>query len=117
MSAVKKLYIVSKQFYDHLQQPFPDEEARESYIEKVDDFLDKREELMKELPGDYTEAEKKLGAEIIKLNKRINTRLAQLKQQIQTDINGLKQKKKTGMKYENPYDGPTADGVFFDKKK
>ncbi|WP_062050187.1 flagellar protein FliT [Bacillus sp. JCM 19034] len=79
--------------------------------------MQKRESLLKKVDGaSLSSAERKLGDEIIKLNKQLNEHLEQIQMEIKRDLASLEEKKKTGRKYENPYDGPTSEGIFFDKR-
>ena len=119
MSGVKELYLLSKELYDHLLVPFPiDDAARDEYVDKITAVLDKRENVLTKLGtgAEFSEVEKKLGQEIVKLNNEINPKLEKLKSDIRGNIAELKAKRENGQKYENPYDGPTIDGVFFDKR-
>ncbi|SDO45189.1 hypothetical protein [Alkalicoccus daliensis] len=118
MTNLRELYASTRALYDHLLEDFPKEdEKRDNYIEKVNQLLDQREQLMTSLQPPSTSGEKKVAQEIFRLNKEIQEKLKTNQQRIQTDINQLNQKKNTGRRYENPYDGPTPDGVFFDSKK
>ncbi|WP_096202439.1 flagellar protein [Bacillus sp. FJAT-45350] len=120
MSGVKELYLQSKELLDHLESPLPkDDDERDVYIEKINDLLDQREVSLKKIgdSSNLSTSEIKLGEEVLKLNKEINPKLAFLRNQIRIDISALKAKKEKGQKYENPYEGRTVDGIFFDKRE
>lgn len=116
MSAVKSLYLVSKQLYDLLQVEIK-QEYRDSFILQVEELLGKRHLIIEEIKPPYSPDEKLLGAEVVKLNKVIDEKLAQLKQDIQLDLNQLKKTKTSTNKYTNPYESVSSDGMFFDKRK
>ncbi|PYZ92814.1 flagellar protein [Salipaludibacillus keqinensis] len=117
MSVLHDLHQLTKQLHDHLAEPLPKDEGREAYIETIDSYLGKRQALLNQLKRPEGEEETKLANELIEMNERVNERMQAVQGEIRMDINQLKKRKSTGKKYENPYDGPTADGVFFDSKK
>ncbi|WP_100405447.1 flagellar protein [Bacillus solitudinis] len=118
MSVVKELYFETKALNEFAGQPFPKEDdERDAFIEKLNADIEKREGLIEQVNvDDLNDGEKKLGQEIVKLNQVLNKRLEQIHQEIRANLTQLKEKKNTGRKYENPYEGPTTDGVFFDKR-
>ncbi|MFD1736753.1 flagellar protein [Bacillus salitolerans] len=117
MSSIAKLYDATKVLYDHLQQ-LPDEDSREPYIEQINDMLDKRDVIIKEVKAPSTDEERELGTEIQKLDHDIRIKLKTLFNQINMDLNKLKKQKNTHQKYTNPYAATSnMDGTFFDKKK
>ncbi|MCL7746698.1 flagellar protein [Halalkalibacter alkaliphilus] len=118
MSVVKELYIQTESLYEFAKQALPkDNDERDQFIAEVDERLAQRDHFINRIDfSKLSEAEKKLGQEILKLNKRLTERLEQIRAEIRANISDIKKKKETGLKYENPYDGPTSDGVFFDKR-
>ncbi|MDG5786661.1 flagellar protein [Evansella sp. AB-P1] len=116
-SVLKEVHEITKELHDHLILEFPKDEGREEYIEKIEKLLGMRESLMQQLDRPNGEEEVMLAQEILEMNKIVNVRMNAAFGVIRMDINSLKKRKQTGLKYENPYDGPTADGVFFDSKK
>ncbi|WP_280769530.1 flagellar protein [Salipaludibacillus daqingensis] len=117
MSVLSDLHQITKELSDHLSEPLPKDEGREEYIEMIDSHLAKRQKLLNELQRPVGEQETKLANELIEMNENVNRRMQVVQGEIRTDINQLKKRKTTGKKYENPYSGRTADGVFFDSKK
>lgn len=117
MSVLSDLYQITKELFEHLTKPLPKDEGREEYIERIDTYLGKRETLLNELEMPEGEQAKTFAIELIEMNQQINLRLKAVQDEIRMDINQLKKRKTTGKKYENPYEGPTMDGVFFDSKK
>lgn len=115
-SAMTELHTLTKALYRHLQQPLPKDEGREDYIETIESYLGKRQPLMDKIARPEGQDEE-LANEMITMNQEINARMGAIQAEIRMDLNRLNKRKQTGKKYENPYDGPTADGVFFDSKK
>ncbi|UCZ52682.1 flagellar protein [Bacillus shivajii] len=116
-SVLQEVHAITKALYEHLNEPLPKDEGREEYIETVESYLTKRGKLMEKLEQPKTDEEKQLAKEVLDMNQPINERLAAAQGMIRIDLNQLKKRKNTGKKYETPYAGPTADGVFFDSKK
>ncbi|MED1603095.1 flagellar protein [Alkalihalophilus marmarensis] len=118
MSVVKELYIATQSLYEHVEKPLPKEDdSRDQFIAIIDLKLEHRAALIEQIEREnLTAGERKLGDELIKLNTKLNARLEVIQAEIQANLSELKVKKQTHKKYENPYDGPTMDGVFFDKR-
>ncbi|MCR6095076.1 flagellar protein [Salipaludibacillus agaradhaerens] len=117
MSIIHEVHRVTKELYDHLQQPLPSEEAREDYITKITESLEERKQLIKELRPPENDEEEKLKNEIFSMGEEVNNKLTAIQGIIRIDINKLKKRKDTGKKYESPYESKTVDGIFFDSKK
>ncbi|MFC4736984.1 hypothetical protein ACFO4L_10335 [Bacillus daqingensis] len=117
MAQLRSLYETSKALYDHVQVPMPkDGEARDTYIDTVNDLLERREQFTNGVRPPETKAETRIAREIIRLSKQIAKELESGKAAIQKDIRSHEQRKRA-VQYENPYSGPTPDGVFVDSKK
>ncbi|MGJ9384776.1 flagellar protein [Salipaludibacillus sp. CF4.18] len=116
MSAITELHTVTKALYGHLQQTMPKDEGREEYIEVIENYLGERQPLMDKV-SQPSGAEEEFANDVVKMNKEINLKMVAIQAEIRMDLNRLKMRKQTGKKYENPYDGPTSDGIFFDSKK
>lgn len=119
MSFIKALYQKSKELFDHVSAPFPnDVDEREDYVETITLLLQERETLVRSFANEKSErskAETKIGEEIVKMNSVINERLERVKNEIGHSLHELKYKKVRGQKYESPYEKRTIDGVFFDQ--
>ncbi|NEU30229.1 flagellar protein [bacterium LRH843] len=118
MSVMKELYLETQQLVELVMLPLSnDHDERDRFLLDLEERLAKRENLIQTArQKELSEPEKKLGVEILKLNGRLTGRMDQIRLEIQGNLTELKRKKSTGLKYEHPYDGPTADGVFFDKR-
>jgi flagellar protein FliT len=116
MSVLNNLNQITKELNEHLAKPLPKDEGREEYIEMIGYYLEERQKGLAELKRPVDEQETKVANELIDMNQQVNQRLKAIQGEIRIDINQLKKRKTTGNKYANPYEGPTADGVFFDSK-
>ncbi|MCT8140159.1 hypothetical protein H1D32_22145 [Anaerobacillus sp. CMMVII] len=114
MVTVNELYIVTRNLVEQLNTPFP-KEVRESYIERVEVLLAKRQDLINHYEGKPTIDELEQAKQIIQWNNAIEKLLKNYLETIKVDLNKLKQQKETGKRYENPYVDQT-DGYFIDKK-
>ncbi len=114
MSPVKKFYEATIELIQILQSP---QGERNEKITKVEELLDKREVLMKELVPPYTPEEMELGKQLVELNSRFEQLLKTEKVSIQKDIKNLQAKKESNTKYVNPYQNLSTDGMFYDKRK
>jgi flagellar protein FliT len=115
---LQRVFDKSEELLHLLNQPFTSGgDEGDEYISKVEKLLQERGELIQSLTiQDATKEEEKMAIRLIDLNKIIESKLDTIKNQVKFDINHMTKKKKTNRKYENSYDGPTADGVFFDKR-
>ncbi|QKS72307.1 hypothetical protein FLK61_37370 [Paenalkalicoccus suaedae] len=117
MTKYTAIYKGTQELHAHLSKPMPTDDTRDTYIETVTDMLAAREELLVGVEPPSNDDEEVVAKEIVEMNKVIQMKLKIFQGIIQQDINKLKHRKKSGQKYENPYDGPTTDGIFFDSKK
>lgn len=114
MSAVKQFYQLTIELIQLLGKPQGD---RDEKITRVEELLNQREALMKEIIPPYTPEEAELGKKLIQLNARLTQLLQTEKISIQKDIKGLQTKKESNTKYVNPYQNLSTDGMFYDKRK
>ncbi len=116
MSAVNRLLEVNQAFYNFLKQGMPEEE-REGFIQKINDFIKDRQQLIEGIQENCWENEKNQIKEIIRLNSEIDSMLEHYFTTIKMDIKSIKNKKKTTKKYSNPYESVNFDGTFLDKRR
>lgn len=114
MEAIQDFHQITKQLLDLLKQ---DTQDRDEQIEKVQDLLDQRDELLKSIQPPFSQAEQVLGKQVVALNQQVDDLLAKQKINIQQDIKQLSIQKETNHKYTNPYESLAVDGVFYDKRK
>ncbi|RYL95798.1 hypothetical protein EWI07_01065 [Sporolactobacillus sp. THM7-4] len=94
-----------------------DTEQREVWIENLQRLLDTRERTLKQLSGSCTDEERPIAKEIMAMNRWIDDSLQSIKNDIIQDMKRFKHRKRTVSRYRRPYDGPTKDGMFLDKRK
>ncbi|MDP4085188.1 MAG: hypothetical protein Q8934_11320 [Bacillota bacterium] len=115
MNVVQRAFQMSQEFYEEMNKPFPKSE-RDQLILKIQGFLSKREDLLKEMKGPYTPEEQQLGKQIIQYNQLIQEKFKFIQEEIKHDFLTTKNQKRNTPKYMNPY--PVVnDGVFYDKRK
>jgi flagellar protein FliT len=90
---------------------------RETKIMRAEDLLGQRETLMPQIFPPYTVEEEEVGRNLVKLNARAEHLLQKEKMSIQKDIKALQFKKESSIKYANPYQSLSSDGMFYDKRK
>ncbi|SFL83832.1 hypothetical protein [Salibacterium qingdaonense] len=119
MAVVKELYDVTKALYDHMAEPMPKRiEERDTYVEKLEQYLAQRSELLEKMreQTSFSEKERQLGAEMFKMNEEIQRWMEASRGELRLVMQQLNKKKKSTRHYARPYSGTTVDGVFFDKK-
>ncbi|RPJ96834.1 flagellar protein FliT [Rummeliibacillus sp. TYF005] len=119
MELVQEFLQVSAQLYKHLTKLPPDKE-RDEYIQKIDEYLDKRGSIIKQiqklevnpLPGHPFEKQ------LRELDKGIRERLKKAKAEIAQDMKNLQKTKKSEQRYVDPYSSVRVmDGTYFDGRK
>jgi len=117
MSQVQELHDVTSKLYNLVQQS-PNFDERDEFLEQIHGLLDKREELMNQVEGPYSDDEKRLGKEVIHMNETIEIEVQRLMKQIKLDMARAKKQKNSNQKYTNPYQNlNNFDGMFLDQKK
>ncbi|WP_210367209.1 flagellar protein FliT [Bacillus sp. REN3] len=114
MSAVKQFYQLTVELIQLLGKT---DVERDGKIVRIDELLDQREALMKEIVPPYTPEEAEFGKELIQLDARLAQLLQAEKLSIQKDIKNLQVKKESNTKYVHPYQNLSTDGMFYDKRK
>ncbi|MFB5660933.1 flagellar protein [Alteribacillus sp. HJP-4] len=120
MAVVKELFMTTKKLHDHVISPLPKElDARDQYIEELQELLETRASLLEEMKirKTFSEAELAIGREMVRMNENIQMRLEAAQGELRLGLQELKKKKQSSRRYDRPYSGPTVDGVFFDQKK
>jgi len=114
VSVVKEFHEATIELIQILQSS---QGERDEKVLKVEELLDRREVLMKEIIPPYTLEEAELGKQIVQLNSMLEQLLKAEKVSIQKDIKNLQAKKESNTKYVNPYQNLSTDGMFYDKRK
>lgn len=118
MNAFSELIEASETLLAHIQNDLPkNPDARDEFIDKIEVLLGDRQKIIDELIKRKVKSEDpQLNQKIISLNQMIDQRLKALQLQIRRDINIFRDKKVKNRKYDNPYEGPTLEGAFIDKR-
>lgn len=116
VSVVLDVYGLTKQLYE-LAQNLPTSEERDSYITRMEELLEQRQQLLPHIQLPFSAEEQKLGQEIVRMNAVIDGQLPKRKEEVAVDIRKLKQKQEKTNKYANPYENLSFDGTFYDKRK
>ena len=115
MNAIQSFYDVTKQLVQMLEATTVND--RDERIEKINQLLNKREELLPLIKQPATEEDKQVAKEILLLNQKLMTLLEKEKLEIKKDINSLNHRKESTKKYVNPYESLQTDGMYYDKRK
>lgn len=94
-----------------------DQTDREEWIGKLQTLLDERGKVLERLSKVSGAEEKATGEQIVAMNRQINAALQLLKQEIVNDMNQFRHRKRSVGRYRNPYQGPSKDGMFLDKRE
>ena len=113
MEAIQAFLNETNQLIELLKE---DKRGRDGRVEEIQSFLDRREELLKEIQPPFTQQEKELGKQLVELDRLVKPLLQKQMQEIQKDIKQLHMKKESNQKYTNPYESMPVDGLFYDKK-
>ncbi|UJL45338.1 flagellar protein FliT [Virgibacillus sp. NKC19-16] len=117
MNRLESLYDITIQLKNVLDQDII-AKNRGSVIEKVNELIEKRGQLMVDLTEPYTEEEKRLGQQLVPLNEGIQASMNQLFNHLKAEMKQVKKQKKSNRTYTNPYESVQAmDGMFMDSKK
>lgn len=117
MNRMDSLYKTTKDMLEVLTENYTTVDERTTVISKINNLLEKRSVILKEITPPYSEKEESIGKEIIKMDRTIREKMDHIYKLIQTDLRKLKQKKDTNKTYINPYkDMKTVDGMYLDNK-
>lgn len=114
MSSVNQFYQLTMQLIQLLES-YPG--AREDKLPQVENLMEQREDLLKDIIPPFTGNEVYLGRKLIELNGQLIQLLQAEKSDIQKDIKELQFKKESNSKYVNAYQHFSTDGMFYDKRK
>ncbi|MBD1381401.1 flagellar protein FliT [Metabacillus arenae] len=116
MAAIEELFKSTEMLYEALDKTVK-RELRDDQIQDIMSLLDKRDESMKKIQTSLSSQESRLMKKIIEQDKIILPLLVKVKAGIQQDIQNVRKTKSSAVKYVNPYQNRTADGMFYDKRK
>lgn len=116
MSVVNSLDKVTDHLLALLDGALPPEEERDSFLEEIDKALKIREALLKQLYPPFSEEEMEVGKKVAVASQQITPKLESFYRQIKQEFAIIQQSKKTAKAYGQTYSGPTADGMYYDKR-
>ncbi|QFT90638.1 Flagellar protein FliT [Bacillus sp. THAF10] len=117
MGVVKNLEKVTIHLLTLLERPLPSEdEKRESFIEEIDKVLELRDQLISTLSPPFSEEEMMIGKKIALASQSIPSKLEAYQKQLKKEWGQVQQSRKSVRAYGKPYNAPTADGMYYDKR-
>lgn len=118
MNQIQTCLQISARLYQQLAD-IPKSEARDEYIEKINQLLDERGNVIAQLrtEGFVVDNTNKAHRTLIELDNGIRKRLNLVMADIKNDMKQLQQTKKNEVQYMNPYSNVRVmDGMYYDKK-
>ena len=119
MQLTNQLLQISANLYKILGE-IPHGEERDTFIEKINDMLDKRGILIENIQqeGFNYDDQNRIHHTLFELDNGIKERLAAVMNVVKIDMNNLQKTKKSEDQYFNPYANVRVmDGMYYDKKK
>lgn len=113
MGSTATLYNETKSLLEELKSG----EDRDSLIQAIETFLDKRERLINEIKLPLSQNEQAQMDQLLAWNSDLLIRFTDLKKSIMKDMGQVKLKKASTNRYLNPYINSQADGRYYDKRK
>ncbi|KYD19320.1 flagellar protein FliT [Caldibacillus debilis] len=114
MEPLKQFCSLTEEFVAYLEKN--GKEDRDEKIDRINRFLEEREELLKRISPPFSDGDKALAEKIRALNERLNDLLEREKAAIREQLDQIRRQKEYRKKYRNPYRARYAGGVFYDKK-
>ncbi|UOQ45735.1 flagellar protein FliT [Halobacillus salinarum] len=91
---------------------------RSEIIERVNDILDERSILMKELAQVQSAEERDMKEQVLAKEPELTARLDVLFRELKTEMRNVKKTKSSNQRYTNPYRSVSSyDGMFLDHRK
>jgi len=117
MNRLDELYETTKQILGSLDADYDKFDKREEIIAKLNELLEKRATIIKQIAPPYSVEEESIGKKIVTMDSQIKTKMEHLFTTVQADLKQLKQQKESNISYMNPYKNmKTVDGMYLDNK-
>ncbi|SDK04286.1 hypothetical protein [Sediminibacillus albus] len=117
MNRLQSFYDVTEELHQQISDDIPIDK-REEAIARIEQVLEEREELLKDIKPPYSEEEMETGRALLPLNRDIQDKLKQLLILLRTEMKTVKKQRSSSSKYKNPYKNVSNfDGMFLDHKK
>jgi len=108
MEPLKQFYSLTEGFIAFLEKQ--GKEERDVTIERINRFLEEREELLKRIGPPFTDEDRALAEKIQALNEKLNDLLVREKTAIQEQLDQLKRQKEYRKKIPEPVPFPHGRG-------
>lgn len=116
MDALQHLYKITKQM-SHLFRQKITSENRDQMMMEMNQLLDEREKVFKQLQPPYTASDRKMGQKILRLNEEVEKKMQKVFHELRNELQIVKKHKKSNQSYLNPFkDTQNVDGVLLDRK-
>ncbi|WP_440896330.1 flagellar protein FliT [Amphibacillus sp. Q70] len=117
MSVLNELKKVTEGLAQVIEQPVT-AKNRDQVLEQIDEYLDKRSQLLENVKAPFSEVETELGTLIMEKDKEIQLKLNHLFLALKGELRDVKKQKVSTEKYLAPYRNVASnDGSYWDKKK
>lgn len=117
MGRLERLHDSTVNILTILEKLEENELERDHAIEKIDQLIQEREEIIQLVKAPYTDEEIKIGKEIVHLNEEVQEKMDRIYAEVKVDMKKIKQKKELNRSYINPYGKiRTTDGMYLDSK-
>lgn len=117
MKKLDELNRVTQKLAQLLEQPVT-VKNRDQMLNEINQFLDQRENLLKDIKPPYSETDAKTAQSIMEKDKEIQLKLDHLFLELKSELRDVKRQKSSSEKYLDPYRHVASnDGTYWDKKK
>lgn len=117
MKRMEVLYTKTKEIVSLLQEVDNPDANRDTIIAEVNQLLEQRSEMLKEIVPPYSDEEMAIGKMVTVLNEEIEVHMLALYDRVREDLKQVKKQKDQGASYINPYGSmKTVDGMYLDSK-
>lgn len=117
MERLESLYNLTYQLVEELDKLSDENTDRDIVIHTINNFIEKRELMLKQIKKPYTEKELQFGKKIVHLNEQVKIKMDALYEEIKSDMKQVQKKKTQNYSYLNPYGKmKTTDGMYLDSK-
>ncbi|MFC4557518.1 flagellar protein FliT [Virgibacillus kekensis] len=117
MNTLKELYEVTEKL-DVILSGKITPANRNEVIDQINNMVERRGMLMKDISPPHSEEEKQLGNDLVKLDQEIRKKMDTMFTELKTEMKQSKKQKKSNRTYVNPYKNVgSSDGRYVDSRK
>ncbi len=114
MNPVKEFYLLTSDLISLLDE---DNSGQEAKLEKINELLDRREKVLKNLEPPFTEGETAVVKQALALNEKLIWMMKEKQKKIKQELTAVKNKRKIRNGYIHSLQPMQTDGYFYDKRK